>query len=872
MRRDFKNLFSYLLKYSRGKTLFSSGPEWSAFYLFLIRYDAIKDDLGLPYLGYKLDKYRHGLHELNPSEDLIKPFIEFLRQERNDHRENGDLYKYFKNLSNSLAFERYEIKALNEAIINSGVKKLSLKNYSIDEFDEFFTAIINEIVSQSRNNYDKRFLNKNFAQFINKNIPNKSHFLLIGDETAELACQIKSGPQEIILAGDEDSIFWFYLRTVLRGKQNVRIIQNELASFIREEPDFIFLNPPIGRLNKEAREYFTREFKVPFKFTSMECFYAKLALDEIRQNGRAFFLMPTNFLFSENKDYRHLRERVIKDGSLKTIIRLPKGLFWPYTTTSFSLIDIDYSKKYDRIKFIDAMEIATFVSYRDSGHIDKILNRISEYWRYEHLVLESYVALVNKDDVIKNNYSWAISNYINISNSPSRYIRSSEEKLVPLTQLLKRINLKKADPGGEVPILGISQLREDAIEFNINYRRLPKTSEIKRAKRLEQSAILLGKIVGSIKPSYFNYDGNGIFVKPNVLAFKKPENCDLQYLIQELRSDFVMNQFKKIESGVGIPSFSNRVLNNIYLRIPPLEKQKEIVKNELSKLAKESLNKLEISSNRFRLIERELIGSFKHDFGKILLKVSSNILTLEGYLNRLHKEGIINLNDSIFPITKSGKQQNLTVSDVLDRLKGNHQQAQIYLDREIKKLSGEIGSNKDIIDLKMVIKDWLKKQNDGNFTFNFTDDQLYPKGNEYVQKSSKTLKYLINGNVNDIHSILDNFLDNAVNYGFTEQNRNYEFRIHLQFGINGTDIENTIKLHVGNDGDPFPEDFSCTDFFKYKYKGPNSKGDGIGGYSIARTVENLGGEISCQSSFLSEDQYPVQFEISFKHMIIDNDE
>src|SRR5699024_3103124 len=199
-----------------------------------------------------------------------------------------------------------------------------------------------------------------------------------------------------------------------------------------------------------------------------------------------------------------------------------------------------------------------------------------------------------------------------------------------------------------VPVLGISELSENLIEYEVDASKLPEPDEINRVKKLDRSAILIGKIVGSVKLSYFKFGGQAIYIKPNVLAFEVTDKLDPQYVVQELRSDFVTKQFKKIESANVIPSFSQRVLKNIYLRVPPLEKQKDYYKDAVASLAKQSIEDLKISDQEFRLVENKILSSFKHDFMQILLKVSSNIEVLNNYLNLLDEEGVISLEDSVF--------------------------------------------------------------------------------------------------------------------------------------------------------------------------------------------------------------------------------
>jgi len=103
----------------------------------------------------------------------------------------------------------------------------------------------------------------------------------------------------------------------------------------KEQVDCIITNPPFGGYEDDGvgsdypPELRTRE--------TADMFMALIIKKLLKENGRAAVVLPDGFLFGTGiKDV--LKELLLRECKLHTIIRLPRGVFAPYTTIKTNLL------------------------------------------------------------------------------------------------------------------------------------------------------------------------------------------------------------------------------------------------------------------------------------------------------------------------------------------------------------------------------------------------------------------------------------------------------------------------------------------------------------------------------------------------------
>ena len=103
----------------------------------------------------------------------------------------------------------------------------------------------------------------------------------------------------------------------------------------KDKVDCIITNPPFGGYEDDGvgsdypADLRTRE--------TADMFMALIIQKLLRENGRAAVVLPDGFLFGDGIKAK-LKHMLLRDCKLHTIVRLPKGVFAPYTTIKTNLL------------------------------------------------------------------------------------------------------------------------------------------------------------------------------------------------------------------------------------------------------------------------------------------------------------------------------------------------------------------------------------------------------------------------------------------------------------------------------------------------------------------------------------------------------
>ena len=96
---------------------------------------------------------------------------------------------------------------------------------------------------------------------------------------------------------------------------------------MRDRVDVVLTNPPFGGMEEDGIEHnFPREFRT----RETADLFLVLIVELLKPGGRAAVVLPDGTLFGEGVKTR-LKERLLTECELHTIVRLPNGVFAPYT-------------------------------------------------------------------------------------------------------------------------------------------------------------------------------------------------------------------------------------------------------------------------------------------------------------------------------------------------------------------------------------------------------------------------------------------------------------------------------------------------------------------------------------------------------------
>jgi type I restriction enzyme M protein len=102
----------------------------------------------------------------------------------------------------------------------------------------------------------------------------------------------------------------------------------------KERVDVIVTNPPFGGMEEDGIE---TNFPAAFRTRETADLFLVLIMQLLKAGGRAALVLPDGFLFGEGIKTR-IKEKLLEECNLHTIVRLPNGVFSPYTGIRTNLL------------------------------------------------------------------------------------------------------------------------------------------------------------------------------------------------------------------------------------------------------------------------------------------------------------------------------------------------------------------------------------------------------------------------------------------------------------------------------------------------------------------------------------------------------
>ena len=102
----------------------------------------------------------------------------------------------------------------------------------------------------------------------------------------------------------------------------------------KDRKDVIITNPPFGGMEEDGIE---NNFPAHFRTRETADLFMALIIKLLKKNGRAAVVLPDGFLFGEGMKTR-LKQTLLEECNLHTIVRLPNGVFNPYTGIKTNLL------------------------------------------------------------------------------------------------------------------------------------------------------------------------------------------------------------------------------------------------------------------------------------------------------------------------------------------------------------------------------------------------------------------------------------------------------------------------------------------------------------------------------------------------------
>lgn len=218
---------------------------------------------------------------------------------------------------------------------------------------------------------------------------------------------------------------------ILHGIEKPAITKGNLLSVKYDSwknNDFVNIvlsNPPFGGQEEDGIE---KNFPEEFRTKETADLFLALIIKILKKNGRAAVVLPDGSLFGEGIKTR-IKEELLTKCNLHTIIRLPNGVFNPYTGIKTNLLFFDKGTATKETWYYEMpypLGIKNFSTSRpiDISHFEKI----KEWWfnRTEN----DYAWKVSYKEIKNRNFNLDIKNEI----SSEKAIIESTEELISILE------------------------------------------------------------------------------------------------------------------------------------------------------------------------------------------------------------------------------------------------------------------------------------------------------------------------------------------------------------------------------------------------------------------------------------------------------
>lgn len=176
--------------------------------------------------------------------------------------------------------------------------------------------------------------------------------------------------------------------------------------------DVVLTNPPFGGTEEQGIE---KNFPSKFQTRETADLFMVLIIQLLKAHGRAAVVLPDGFMFGEGIK-TVIKEKLIEDCNLHTIVRLPKSVFAPYTSISTNILFFTKGKKTKEVWFYEHQLPDGVKAYNKTKPLQlKEFDTLKAWWGVESdgfatRVVNEQAWKVSLQSIIDRNYNLDIKN------------------------------------------------------------------------------------------------------------------------------------------------------------------------------------------------------------------------------------------------------------------------------------------------------------------------------------------------------------------------------------------------------------------------------------------------------------------------------
>lgn len=198
----------------------------------------------------------------------------------------------------------------------------------------------------------------------------------------------------------------------------------------------ILMNPPYGGNEKDIVK---QNFPSALRSSETADLFMSVIMYRLKQDGRVAIVLPDGFLFGTDNAKIAIKEKLLTEFNLHTIIRLPHSVFAPYTSITTNLLFFDKTKPTDKVWFYRLDMPSDRKNFSKTKPIElKHFDPVIEWWNNRQPISEDgfdKARCYTIDEIKEKNYNLDLCGYPHVEEEilePDVLIAQYQEKRASL--------------------------------------------------------------------------------------------------------------------------------------------------------------------------------------------------------------------------------------------------------------------------------------------------------------------------------------------------------------------------------------------------------------------------------------------------------
>jgi type I restriction enzyme M protein len=183
------------------------------------------------------------------------------------------------------------------------------------------------------------------------------------------------------------------------------LLTRSFVELTSQRVDVIVTNPPFGGMEEDGVE---KNFPAQFRTRETANLFLALIIQLLKPGGRCGVVLPDGFLFGEGVATR-IKETLLEKCNLHTIVRLPNGVFAPYTGIKTNLLFFEKGKPTKEVWYFEHPYPDGVKSYNKTKPINSKEFDLEKAW-WSNREENDYAWKVSLDEIKNRNYNLDIKN------------------------------------------------------------------------------------------------------------------------------------------------------------------------------------------------------------------------------------------------------------------------------------------------------------------------------------------------------------------------------------------------------------------------------------------------------------------------------